>query len=268
MATYQRIGDSNQLPHLLIPTKLENGDSSGHVARRDTREHENRWYRQPLESAGCGYFQESNQLPHFPTKLGNWLLSLINHALIVVLAVVLAGCALQGKKPAAPATPSAPAAVAKPAPPPPPLSIPQTQVEIPTPQPVTAEALAAGQAPPEEPEPAAPPRPVRRVTPPPPAPRPEPPAAEEPARAPIQEVLSSAERKHLQDSTAERKREIRRLVDQARHRRLNAHESSVVARIDGLVKLSGDAEAKGDLREADALAQRALVLAKDLDSGR
>jgi len=183
------------------------------------------------------------------------------------MAALLAGCALQGKKPAAPAAPSAPAPVVKPAPPPAPLSIPQTQVEIPTPQPVTAEALAAGQAPPEEPEPAAAPRPVRRVVPP-PTPRPEPPAVEEPARAPIQEVLSSAERKQLQDSTAERKREIRRLVDQARRRRLNAHESSVVTRIDGLVKLSGDAEAKGDLREADALAQRALVLAKDLDGGR
>jgi hypothetical protein len=189
------------------------------------------------------------------------------HVLVLVLAAVLTGCALQGKKPAAPAAPSAPAPVVKPAPPPAPLSIPQTQVEIPPPQPVTAEALAAGQAPPEEPEPAAPPRPVRRATPP-PAPRPEPPAAEEPPRAPIQEVLSPAERKQLQDSTAERKREIRRLVDQARRRRLNAHESSVVARIDGLVKLSGDAEAKGDLREADALAQRALVLAKDLDGGR
>jgi hypothetical protein len=81
-------------------------------------------------------------------------------------------------------------------------------------------------------------------------------------------VLSVAERKQLQDSTAERVREIRHLVDLARRRRLNAHEISVVTRIDGLVKLSGDAEAKGDLREADALAQRALVLAKDLDSER
>jgi outer membrane biosynthesis protein TonB len=192
----------------------------------------------------------------------------ISAALILALAALLAGCALQAKKPATPAAPAAPAPVAvKPPAPPPPLSIPQTQVEIPPPQPVSEEALAAGQAPPDEPEPIAPPRPVKRSA---PAanPRPEASPAEEPARAPIQEVLSFAERKQLQDSTAERKREIRHLVDLARSRRLNSHELSVVTRIEGLVKLSGDAEAKGDLREADALAQRALVLAKDLDSER
>jgi len=174
------------------------------------------------------------------------------------------------KKPAAPATPAAPAPDAKPPAPPPPLSIPQTQVEIPTPQPVSAEALAAGQTPPDEPEPVTTPRPARHTVAPPPAAAPPPPQApppvEEPSRAPIQEVLSAAERKQLQDSTAERIREIRRLVDLTHHRSLNPHESSVVTRIEGLVKLSGDAEAKGDLREADALSQRALVLAKDLDS--
>ena len=194
-----------------------------------------------------------------------------SYALILGLAASLTGCVLQGKKPAAQATPAAPAPAAKSAVPPGPLSIPQTQVEIPTPQPVSDEALAAGQTPPDAPEPAAPPRPVKHTVPPPAAnPRPEaPPAvAEEPARAPIQEVLSAAERKQLQDSTAERKHEIRRLVDLARSRRLNSHELSVVARIEGLVKLSGDAEAKGDLREADGLAQRALVLARDLDSER
>ena len=40
-----------------------NGDSSSHVARRDTREHENRGYRYPLESIGCGYFQERLRNP-------------------------------------------------------------------------------------------------------------------------------------------------------------------------------------------------------------
>jgi outer membrane biosynthesis protein TonB len=192
---------------------------------------------------------------------------IVTVALILALSALLAGCALQAKKPATPAAPAAPAPAAKPPAPPPPLSIPQTHVEIPPPQPVSEEALAAGQTPPDEPEPVAPPRPVKRSA---PAanPRPEAAPAEEPARAPIQEVLSFAERKQLQDSTAEHKREIRHLVELARSRRLDSHETGVVARIEGLVKLSGDAEAKGDLREADALAQRALVLAKDLDSER
>ncbi len=81
-------------------------------------------------------------------------------------------------------------------------------------------------------------------------------------------MLPADERKRLQDSAAESKREIRRLVELLRGRHLDAHEASVVTRIEGLVKLSDDAEAKGDMREADALAERALVLAKDLESGR
>jgi hypothetical protein len=194
--------------------------------------------------------------------------------LVLALAVLLAGCFLQGKQPVARTTPAAPAPAAKSAAPSQPLSAPQTQVELPPPQPVSDAALAAGEASQEAPEPATPPRPVRRNPGPPainPA-RPEtpaPPAAtEEPARAPIQEVLSADESKRLQDSAAQCKREIRRLVEQARLRRLNNHELSAVARIEGMVKLSDDAEAKGDMREADALAERALVLAKDLDSER
>jgi len=194
--------------------------------------------------------------------------------LVLALAVLLAGCFLQGKQPVAQNTPAAPTPAVKSAAPPQPLSVPQTQVEIPPPQPVSDAALAAGEIPQDAPEPAAPPRPVRRSVGPPainPArsEAPAPPAAtEEPARAPIQEVLSADESKHLHESAAQCKREIRHLVEQARLRRLNGHELSAVARIEGMVKLSDDAEAKGDMREADTLAQRALVLAKDLDSER
>ncbi len=193
---------------------------------------------------------------------------------VLALAVLLAGCFLHGKQPVARTTPAAPAPAAKSASPSQPLSVPQTRVEIPPPQPVSDAALAAGEVSQDAPEPAAPPRPARRSSGPPvisPAhpEAPAPPAAtEEPARAPIQEVLSADESKRLQDSAGEHKREIRHLVEQARLRRLNAHELSVVTRIEGLVKLSDDAEAKGDMREADALAERALVLAKDLESER
>jgi hypothetical protein len=194
--------------------------------------------------------------------------------LVLALAFLLAGCLLQGKKPVAQTTPAAPAPAAKSAAPSQPLSVRQTQVELPPPQLVPDEALAAGEVSQDTSEPAAAPRPVRRspATPASSPAHPEapvPPAAtEEPARAPIQQVLSADESKRLQDSAAEHKHEIRRLVDQARLRRLNGHELSVVARIEGMVKLSDDAGAKGDMREADALAERALVLAKDLDSER
>jgi len=194
---------------------------------------------------------------------------------VLALAVLLAGCFLQGKQPVAQAAPPPPAApAAKSTAPSQPLSLPQTEVELPPPQPIPDGALTAAETPQEPPEPATPPRPPKRAPGPATAPpaRPEtaaPPAAtEEPARAPIQEVLPADESKRLQDSAAEHKREIRRLVELARGRRLNSHEVSVVTRIEGLVKLSDDAEAKGDMREADALAERALVLAKDLDGAR
>ncbi|MGB9456407.1 MAG: hypothetical protein WCB12_10210 [Bryobacteraceae bacterium] len=194
--------------------------------------------------------------------------------LVLASAVLLAGCLLQGKKPVAQTTPAPPAPAAKAASAPQQLSVPQTQVEIPPPQPVSEKALAAGQAPQDEQEPAAPQHTVRRnvgppaITPPHPEPAPPPAATEEPARAPIQEVLPADERKRLQDSAAESKREIRRLVELVRGRHLSEHDKSVVVRIEGMVKLSDDAEAKGDMREADALAERALVLAKDLEGER
>jgi hypothetical protein len=192
--------------------------------------------------------------------------------LVLALAVSLAGCFLQGKQPVAQTTPAAPAPAAKAASPPQTLSVPQTQVEIPPPQPVSEAALAAGQIPQDEPEPPAPQRPPRRsVGPPvisPPHTEPAaPPAATEEPRPPIQEVLSADERRRLQESATERKHEIRRLLDLAR-RHSKSPETSAITRIEGLVKLSDDAEAKGDMREADALAERALVLAKDLESGR
>lgn len=192
--------------------------------------------------------------------------------LVLALAVLLAGCFLQGKQPVAQTTPAAPAPTAKAAPAPQALSVPQTQVEIPPPQPVSEAALAAGETPQDEPEPPAPQRPPRRSVGPPaistthsePA---APPAATEEPRPPIQEVLTAEERKRLQDSAAERKREIRRLVELAR-RHLKPPETGSITRIEALVKLSDDAESKGDMREADALAERALVLARDLESGR
>ncbi len=212
--------------------------------------------------------------PSGAATAGDRSMRIAEFSLVLALAVLLAGCLLQGKKPVAQTAPAPPAPTAKATSAPQQLSVPQTQVEIPPPQPVSEKALAAGQAPPDEQEPAAPQRTVRHnVGPPPitparPEPVPPPAATEEPARAPIQEVLPADERKRLQDSAAESKREIRRLVELMRGRHLSDHDKSVVVRIEGMVKLSDDAEAKGDMREADALAERALVLAKDLEGER
>jgi hypothetical protein len=189
---------------------------------------------------------------------------------------------LRGKQATANATATPAAPVTKPAAPAPPpsLSTPQTQVQLPPPQPVDPKALAAAEEPEESAEtPVAEPAPRRTVGPPaivPPKPAEQPaaqqpvapPAPAEETRPPIGEIVSPSEMKRLQDSAEGHKRDIRQLLDQARARGLTPHEQGVVTRIESFVKLSDQAEAKGDMREADALAERGLVLAKDLQGGR
>jgi len=166
-----------------------------------------------------------------------------------------------------------------------PLSIPQTVALLPAPQPISPDALAtATLKPPEEPAESQPgPRiPARRgqvagpprAEPAPPAQTPTPPpaAATAPAetveRAPIQEILPEAEKKRLQDSVDSRKRDIKKVLDQADPRRLNNAQRDLVARIRTLVQQSDDAGTRNDWRQADALAGQALVLVRELQSGR
>jgi len=203
--------------------------------------------------------------------------------LAAAMTVCLAGCILRGKQTTANAAAPPPAPVVKPTPPPPPtaLSTPQTQVQLPPPQAVDPQALAAAEPrdeSPETPSTAAAPRravgphaivPARAAEQPPvqqPAAQPAP--ATEEVRPPIGEIVAPGEMKRLQESAAARKKEIRQLVDQARARGLTRREQDVVARIESFVRLSDQDEARGDMREADALAERALVLAKDLSGGR
>ena len=172
-------------------------------------------------------------------KLGVFILA-------AAASLLLAGCVLKGKTEAnVSSTPAPP----KPTPaPPPPLSIPQTQAELPAPQPISPEALAT--TPPEGPveiQPA--PRPPRRgavlgppkpETPPtltvpdqPPTPAPAP----ETARPPIQEILPPAELQRLKDSADARKREVRKVLDQMGSRRLNSQRETV-SRIRSFLQLS------------------------------
>jgi hypothetical protein len=202
--------------------------------------------------------------------------------LILVAAVTLAGCSLKAKKPALAATP-APPRPAVGSPPPPviePLSIPQTQVRLPPPQPVSEEALASIQEPGvvELPEPPSP-KPVRRVGSPPPGPKPEsPPVAQgpaapatpaaEPERPRIQELVAPAEQKQLSDSLEARRREIRYALDQAAARGPSAHEKNLINRINSFLRLSDEALARGDARQADAQAERAQILCRELHGAR
>ena len=189
-----------------------------------------------------------------------------------LLALATAGCFLSSKpKAALPAvpvpTPSAPVA-----PPPEPLSVPQTRVQLPPPQPLNPEALApAPQTPPPTPAPvfpAAPPTrraPAAPIAPPKPDP---PPAASEPARPSIQEVLPEGTRNQYQESVAASRKRIRAWLDSTTAKGLAGQAKLTRDRIQSFLKASGDAERRGDMREAVQLAERAEILIKELQGGR
>jgi hypothetical protein len=110
------------------------------------------------------------------------------------------------------------------------------------------------------------------------APKPEPaasvPAATPPAPVaplentpPIQEIVPVEEQKKLQEAADNRKREIRQILDQAATRRLNHRETGLKRTIESYLKLFDQAEGKGDLRQANEIAERAWALAKDLQGG-
>ena len=198
--------------------------------------------------------------------------------LTVAAGIVLAGCSLRGKPAKTAIVPAAPKPVVAPAPaaPPPALSIPQTRVELPKPQPVDPAALATEPKPPELPEPppaVVPARPKRTS---PAASQPASPAAAAPAaatpapetRETFQEIVSPAELKHLQDQALARRREANQILDQMSRRQLTAAEQGVAATIRNFVALSEEAGKHNDPRQANALAERAQILAKELQSGK
>jgi hypothetical protein len=191
-----------------------------------------------------------------------------------ILAITMTGCALGGKpKTAVPAVPvPAAAAVASPAEP---LSVPQTHVQLPPPQPLNPEALVAPppQAPPAVVSPVQPAAPAtRRVpaassAPPPPDPAPAVVVAE-PARPSIQEVLPEGERSKLQNDAAASRKKVRAWLESTSARRLSGQSKLTRDRIQSFLKASDDAERRGDFREAVQLAERAEILMRELQGGR
>jgi hypothetical protein len=197
--------------------------------------------------------------------------------LVTVLTIPLAGCVLGGKPTTVAAAP-APPKPAVPPPPPEPLSIPQTQVDLPAPQTLNPDALNT--APQEEPRPQAQTKPATQTSRPPRAPAAQPratdtqptvpePAAEqptEPARAPIHEIMPDAERNRLRDEAHGHQEETRRLLREAKPK--TANQKRATDEINQFLKQSQDAENAGDMRLADQLAERAHILAKELESGK
>ena len=194
--------------------------------------------------------------------------------LTALLSILLAGCELRGKPAKSALPPAAPKPVASAAPAPAPLpalSIPQTRVELPKPQPVDPAALETEATPPEPPPAVAAPARSRRATPAASQPAPaSPPAATPPPepRETVQEIVSPAEVKRLQDQAQARRNEVKQILDRLGRRQLTGTQRNVVATIRNFLTLSGEAENHNDMRQADALAERAQILAKELQSGK
>jgi hypothetical protein len=196
----------------------------------------------------------------------------------VGLALFQTACALDGKAKAATATaPPAPqpppAAATKPAQPSEPLSVPQTQVQLPAEQPIDEKAIP--QLPkPEDPTPTPAPRNTRPVTR--PQPKPETPTTPigpvavpaSPELGPIQEVLPADERKRYQESADGRKAQIRQILTQVKTHRATSEQNRAIKRIQSLLEQSDAVERRGDMRQADALAERALALAREMTGGK
>jgi len=193
---------------------------------------------------------------------------------LIVLIVPLVGCTLHAGKQAAVPPPPSPAA-AQPAPPEAPLSIPQTAVTLPSYQEVNPDAIP--------PETALPVPPPEKPEAPPPAPRPvhralvkhgeedvsEPETPSAPAvqeQAPIQPILTGDEQKKIQGDIDARKREIEDRLNRAKGR-VSSHDQPLVDRIKSFLTQCAEAEKSGDYAQADALSERALILARELPGG-
>ena len=186
-------------------------------------------------------------------------------ALVAMMAVLAAGCKRNRPK----VTPAAAAPVAVAAEP---LSVPQTAVRLPPPQPIPPEAI-----PPEEPGPApveaapVPPRPAAKPRPAPamPPPSPAPAANTAPANAgPQLRPLFTAEQarqlnRQIDDSLATAQRRL----DQARPKAADRDRSAASERVRTFIEQAQQARQAGDLNRAKSLAERAAALASDLVKG-
>ena len=206
----------------------------------------------------------------------------ITLSLVLTLGLAVAGCSLRGdpqaKTPAPPAPSAARPAQAETRPADSAgelLSIPQTQVRLPKAQPIDPEALATQPVMLPDPPPVkTTARPLRR---PPTAAqaKPEPPDATadtthpaETQRARIEPLLPADERRQLIEETDKRLRQAEEMVDRLSLRPLNNEQRSAVDRIRSFTKQSRQALDRSETQQAVELADRALLLAQELERAK
>jgi hypothetical protein len=94
-----------------------------------------------------------------------------------------------------------------------------------------------------------------------------PPVTAEPREA-VQEIVSAADLKRLQEQAQARRGEANQILARVTGRSLSPKQQGVVASIRSFLALSDQAERYNDMRQADSLAERAQILAKELQSGK
>ncbi len=203
----------------------------------------------------------------------------MRHASKITIAVLVLGlpaCEMNWKRAQTPPPPQP--AAAKPEPPPAPaanepLSIPQTQVRLPRPQPIDSEALATPQVyVPTEPS-TAPSTRKRRPSPQPAAatlPKPDSaetdaPPATEAQRPAIEPVLPADQRRQMTEEISSRLKEVDQALGRATARGLSNSQKNSVDTIRSFRDLSYQALEQGDIQKAGGLADRALLLVQELD---
>ena len=196
---------------------------------------------------------------------------------ISVLVLLLCACELKVKQAKTPPAPQP--TVAQAAPPPPalgpsePLSIPQTQVRLPEPQPIDPEAVVT---PPVPPEPAAPRRKRPRSGAPAASPaKPEPvETAEAPPVAPetsphrLEPVIPENQRRQKIEDISARLSEVEQTLKRIMARPLTAKQQHAVDQILNFKDQAYKARDQGDIQKASGLVDRVQLLVQDLTRGR
>jgi outer membrane biosynthesis protein TonB len=193
-----------------------------------------------------------------------------------LLVLLLSACELKVKQAKTPPAPQPAVARAVPPPTPPsnePLSIPQTQVKLPAPQPVAAEADATPPTPPEPPAPRQKPRKPqpRQATA--SSSKPEPvettdaPATDLPPRR-MEPVLPEEQRRQRIEEISNRLHEVDEILTRVIARGLSESQKRAAERIRNFATRAYQAKDQGDIKTASGLADRALLLAQELDRAR
>ena len=84
----------------------------------------------------------------------------------------------------------------------------------------------------------------------------------------MQEIVPPAELKRLKEQAQGRRQEVNKILGQVGRRSMTKARQNAIATIKSFLTLSEEAESRNDMRQADGFAERAQILAKELQSGQ